>query len=193
MVLEFRGSRWVSPGLTPDLIRRAGKALSLFVRGDVGWGPDPLQPQLVVRTEPASREKPRGSSLHHSAMGMEGLLNLPLTSVLSSDDGWHLRDWNCTVRVWHAFPLFPGSYTGTEPLSLWGSQLTIFHNSPRPSTLNANHKHWMCSQRKAAVQLIFLFIYIRGGIILLANGSILNLQFCVNMVYQAVNTVHALS
>lgn len=37
--------------------------------------------------------------------------------------------------------------------------------------------------------LFYLFIYC--GIILVANGSILNLQFCVNMLHHAVNISHA--
>lgn len=73
---------------------------------DVGQGPHPLQPQLVRLLKPYQRKAPRSRPSITARWGQRTTENLSLTSALPFNDGWHLRDWNCTLLVWHAFPYF---------------------------------------------------------------------------------------
>lgn len=142
------------------------------------WLEARLTSTAAGRSDPASikRMASRGSSLHRSD-GARGPPNFTLTSVLPLDDGWHLRDWNCTVQSWCAIPNFQG-VGEAEPLSLTEFRIR-FNWRSLPSVQSSN------------TAVCYLFIY--SGIVLLACGSMLNLQFRVNMVYHTVDISHAFS
>lgn len=86
-------------------------------------------------------------------------LNLPLTSVLPFNDGWHLRDWNCTVWVWHAFPYFQWVSQGQSrsrfkaflQISQNSLQFGDHTNSMRPASSETETVLWTQNEKEPCV------------------------------------------
>lgn len=85
-------------------------------------------------------------------------------------------------------------------LRLSYSQLKISENSQQFKDLTNSMRTISCETENVPASvngkqrdIIFYFFLFTNGNIRLVNGSILNLQFCVNTVYHAVNILHALS
>lgn len=81
-------------------------------------------------------------------------LNLPLTSVLPFSDGWHLRDWNWTVWVWHAFSYFQRVNGATLTLRQSVDNIPISLQLTE-ETLKMSPLCWMESSHT-----VYLFIYL---------------------------------